>query len=357
MKSPLTLQRLFLGLNGMAIEGKELNITVKPEFNKSGNLVCTKWNLAIQNDTDENDEPIVVKDYLAGYKIDNDDFNVPMKFYDASGRFPRLIADRISTMQQNNTERRGKAKSHSTSAFSNLLEIVKDYYDYIDDEMISIFQNVKIMKMKCNLSYPLLIEIPDTVQTNEELLKHFYSLGLVTLKNMEIEEINSQLNELMNTIDMEMIDRIRKDYLARNKIRYWKKALTLKNGKRYWLSNHIFMNSIIPFKELLIDLTGVEIVSKGSANENLVFAEQDNTKSSTSTNTGSSFVEQDVSKSSVLEVQRMKEKVFVEQNNTNEIQDNTNKKIISTEQAETSKNETNKNALDNLINTKFGFGL
>ena len=320
MKTPLTLQRLFLGLNGMAIEGQELNIVVRPEIDSStGEVVGTKWNLNIENRIDENGDSLVIKDYLAGYKIDDENFNVQMKFYDATGKFPRLIADRISSVQKNTSKRKRK-KGNSNSAFNQLLMIIKNYYEYIDDDVISILQNMKIMKAKCNIIYPLLIEIPDTIQTNNDLLKHFYSLGLMQLKNADINLINEQFKKYMDSIDDEIINTIRKNYLSRNKIRYWKKVLVLKNGKRYWLSNHIFINSIKPFKELMIDLTGVAIRTINPNNNNL-----SQNASFENTSFENNFSKNDFSNNN-----------FNNSNNTN---------------------SGNNNLLDNLINTNFGFGI
>lgn len=183
MKTPLTLQRLFLGLNGMAIESKELNIQVIPEYDKSGKIIGTKWNLKTINNIDLNNEQIIIKDFLAGYRIDNDDYNVQMKFYDANGRFPRQIADRISSVQH---AKKHKVRKTNESAFFQLLTIIRDYYNYFDDDIISILQNTKILKAKCNIAYPLLIEIPDTIQTNDDLLKHFYLLTLFNPKTLKI---------------------------------------------------------------------------------------------------------------------------------------------------------------------------
>ena len=284
MKTPLTLQRLFLGLNGMAIEGKQLNISVIPEYDNLGNVIGTKWNLKMNNTIDDEGEELIVKDFLAGYKIDNDDYNVHMKFYDASGRFPRQIADRLSSMQRLN--RKKSKRKHDESAFFQLLTIIRDYYNYIDDDIVQVLQNMKIMRTKCNLVYPLLIEIPDSIQTNNDLLKHFYSLNILSKyikqnknnnkNNNSMKDstgINSnilfsstpwqdrmeiELESYMQSLDEEAMLEIKSNYLIRNKIRYWKKVLVLQNGKRYWLSNHIFINSIKPFKELMIDLTGIE---------------------------------------------------------------------------------------------------
>lgn len=287
MKTPLTLQRLFLGLNGMAIEGKKLDICVVPEYDESGKAIGTKWNLKIDNTIDTDNEEIEIKDFLAGYRIDNEDYNVIMKFYDASGKFPRQIADRISSIQGT---RKKKIRKTNESAFFQLLTIIRDYYDYLDEDVISILQNVKIIKAKCNISYPLLIKIPDNIQTNDDLLNHFYLLTLLNSKTLKdyknkfttedshpekVDVIEKLLNifqsenvfdELKDYMNDGFIDEVKNDITLRNKIRYWKKVLTLKNEKRYWISNHIFNNSIIPFKELMADLTGISISAKVNNN-------------------------------------------------------------------------------------------
>ena len=146
------------------------------------------------------------------------------------------------------------------------------------------------MRVKCNIVYPLLVEIPDNIRTNDDLLKHFYSLNILskyikqekmnknkkktnmTENNKNIlfdseswqERINKEIEIYMQNLDEEALLEIKSNYVIRNKIRYWKKVLVLKNGKKYWLSNHIFMNSIKPFKELMIDLTGIEFDSKNN---------------------------------------------------------------------------------------------
>ena len=368
MKTPLTLQRLFLGLNGMAIEGKELNIQVIPEYDKSGKLLGTKWNLKIDNDIDSDNERIIIKDFLAGYRIDNYDYNVQMKFYDASGRFPRQIADRISSVQ---SAKKKKIRKTDESAFFQLLMIIRDYYNYFDEDVISILQNIKILKAKCNISYPLLIKIPDTITTNDDLLKHFYLLTLLNPKTLKLyknkfyllgknndingnednneNEDNSADNKIIiienlvtlfqdddvfniihNYIDDQFIDSVKNSMTLKNKIRYWKKVLTLNNGKRYWISNHIFNNSIIPFKELLTDLTGVNITINSSNNKSSINTSIKNASiNDTSINDNSS--------------------------NTNTIKDSDNKIDVKIDDQTNLSKKNNLSALDNLVSNAFGF--
>lgn len=227
MRTMLTLKRLFLGLNGIAINGQGLDIHITPEFNKYGVIQNTRWDLSgvdfskVVDDDGNVDDEICIKDFLAGIRIDDEANNVAMKFFDATGKHARYLTDRIPS---NSFSTVIKKRSMAKSAFSRLLDIIRIYYSYIDDDVIDVLQNERIMKIKCKICYPLLVLIPDEIQSDEDLLKHFSSLA----RNGE------------------------------TKVRYWKKILVL-NGKRYWLSNHIFHKSIQPFKELMIDLTGVEI--------------------------------------------------------------------------------------------------
>lgn len=235
MRTMLTLKRMFLGLNGIAINGKGLTIKIKPEYNKYGNVKYTKWELSDcdfssmpLNDGEENEDPVCIKDFLAGVRIDDDANNVAVKFFDSTGKHPRYIADRIPTASVALAKRKRTGKS----AFSYLIDIIRAYYTYIDDDVIDILKDERIMKVKCKLSYPLLVSIPDDVVEDTDLLKNFLSLARP----------------------------------GEEKVRYWKKILIL-NGKRFWLSNHIFHRSLKPFKELMVDLTGIDFTTVLPNNE------------------------------------------------------------------------------------------
>lgn len=222
----LTLKRMFLGLNGMAIHGKNLNIEIKPKFDaKTGQPICTEWYLS---GVDFDDKETCVKDFIAGINIDDDHNNVGVKFFDACGKYPRFIADRIPT----NGAFLRKRTATTKSAFARLLTILQAYYPYLDSEALDILQDGRIMKVKCKIIYPLLVPIPNYVTTNQELLDHFLSLARP----------------------------------GEDKVRYFKKIIVL-NGTRYWISNHIFHHSIKPFKELMIDLTGIDIKIEGETEE------------------------------------------------------------------------------------------
>lgn len=226
MRTMLTLKRMFLGLNGMAIHGKNLNIEIKPKFDaKTGQPICTEWYLS---GVDFDDKETCVKDFIAGINIDDDHNNVGVKFFDACGKYPRFIADRIPT----NGAFLRKRTATTKSAFARLLTILQAYYPYLDSEALDILQDGRIMKVKCKIIYPLLVPIPNYVTTNQELLDHFLSLARP----------------------------------GEDKVRYFKKIIVL-NGTRYWISNHIFHHSIKPFKELMIDLTGIDIKIEGETEE------------------------------------------------------------------------------------------
>ena len=214
----LTLRRIFLGLNGMAINGKQIDIKIVPEFNKAGIPISTKWFLS---GTQFDDETVCIKDYLAGIHIDEPENDVPIKFYDANSKYARFITDRTSNV---NIPKRGKRGTKS--AFRMLLEIIQACIDDIDDDVLNILLDERITRGKCKIIYPLLKEIPSSVQTPEELLQSFISLARP----------------------------------GENVVRYWKKILVL-NNRRFWISNHIFKMNIVPFKELMSDLTGVELVN------------------------------------------------------------------------------------------------
>lgn len=221
----LTLRRIFLGLNGLAINGKELNIKIVPEFNNAGQPCATRWYLS----GTQLDEETCIKDYLAGIHIDEPENDVQIKFFDASNKYARFITDRTATT---NVVPKRKKKTQK-SAFKMLLEIINEVINDIDDEILDILLDERITRGKCKIVYPLLKEIPDDVQTEEELLANFYSLARPGEKV----------------------------------VRYWKKILII-NGRRFWISNHIFKINILPFKELMSDLTGIELVNFNPLNDN-----------------------------------------------------------------------------------------
>lgn len=229
----LTLRRIFLGLNGMAINGKQVDIKIVPEFNKFGTPIATKWFLS---GAQFDDETVCLKDYLAGIHIDEIENDVPIKFYDATSKYARFITDRTSNV---NVPKHGKRTSKS--AFKMLLEIIQACINDIDDTVLDILLDERITRGKCKIIYPLLREIPDDVQTPEQLLQNFISLARP----------------------------------GENVVRYWKKILVL-NNRRFWISNHIFKINITPFKELMSDLTGIELVNFNPMNSDSHNIETDN---------------------------------------------------------------------------------
>ena len=140
----LTLKRMFLGLNGIAIYGKKLDISIRPKFDtKTGQPICTEWYLSgatfdktsklIKDVFGDAYDDICMKDFVAGILVDDDHNNVGVKFFDASGKYPRFIVDRTPTNGVFLRKRGGGTSTSSSaavtkSAFSRLLTILQAYY-------------------------------------------------------------------------------------------------------------------------------------------------------------------------------------------------------------------------------------
>lgn len=222
----LNVRTVFNGLNNMAIDNDGITIKISVDYDPvTGDPINTRWDVVEAKDVD-------VPEYIIGVLRDFE--TLPSKFFDASGKYPRFIAERKPTAYEPKTSRERK---YSKSAFQRMFDAFELAIPLLTDEHLSVLTDLNQTKKLTGVALPLLIEVDLSVDIEEAFAKQTY-------------------------------------FAKKN--RYLKKPLTIA-GRQFWITNHIFDRNIPKIKEMLTSMVGIkylpdesEIDEKESAAFNVI---------------------------------------------------------------------------------------